>query len=92
MKHFKIVTSYEKYNFINAKKLAKIFANLIFGREEEDEEESYLKNDSQFLKQSIKSIQLCNEEIFEFLLNKWQITSVSLKISNKGKRLNINLT
>ena len=31
MKHFKIVISYEKYNFMNSKKLANIFANLIFG-------------------------------------------------------------
>jgi hypothetical protein len=31
MKHFKIVISYEKYNFMNSKKLSNIFANLIFG-------------------------------------------------------------
>lgn len=30
MKHFKIVISYEKYNFMNAKKLSMIFANLLF--------------------------------------------------------------
>jgi hypothetical protein len=77
MKHFKIVISYEKYNFMNGKKLAKIFANLIFGISDE-------------VQSSIKFKQLYNEEIFEFLLQNWEngYYCSTLKVSSKSEQGN----